>query len=54
VQLLAAAGAHDEYGGLICLILGVALYAFVVVKDYCRDVRYYRARRLVRDRDGVR
>lgn len=53
MQLLATAGAHDEYGGLVCLLLSVGYYAFIALKDYCSDVRYYRARRLVRDREGV-
>lgn len=50
----AAATQHDDLGGLLILLIGVTFYAGVVIKDYLADVRYYRARRIVRDRQAVR
>lgn len=54
MDVIATAAAHDEYGGLVILALGAAYYGAVVLKDYLGDVRYYRARRVVRDREGVK
>jgi hypothetical protein len=38
-------------GGVLILGLGVVLYAGVTLKQWLADVRYYRARRIVRGRE---
>lgn len=43
--------ATEDVGGLAMVLLGVTIYALVVLKDYLSDVRYYRARRVVRERE---
>lgn len=50
----AAATQHDDLGGVLILLIGVTVYAGIALKDYLSDVRYYRARRIVRDRQAVR
>lgn len=34
------------------LLIGVGIYALVAFKDWLSDVRYYRAREIVRKREG--
>lgn len=43
--------ATGDAGGFGFVLIGVAFYAFVALKDYLSDVRYYRARKLVRERE---
>lgn len=43
--------ATEDVGGLAFLLLGAFIYALIVIKDYVNDVRYYRARRIVRERE---
>jgi hypothetical protein len=54
VKALISTSHPGEYGGLICLAGSVVFYAFIALKDYYNDVRYYRARRLVREREDVK
>ena len=53
MNLLASTGTPDEYGGAIIAAAGLVFYGLVVLKDWLVDVRYYRARRIVRSRGRV-
>jgi hypothetical protein len=52
VTLIAAATqTNEDVGGLLMLALGVGIYACMAFKDWLSDVRYYRAREIVRSRE---
>lgn len=53
-HLLATTGTPDEWGGAVLVGLGILAYAVMGFVDYLRDVRYYRARKIVRSREGIR
>lgn len=43
--------ATEDVGGLAFVLLGITIYALIALKDYVSDVRYYRARRIIRERE---
>jgi len=53
-HVFAAAQVHDEYGGILIVATAIAYHAAQAVYYYVKDVRYYRARKLVRDREAIR
>ena len=54
MNLIATAQANADAGGLVMVSIGVAIYALIAFKDWLSDVRYYRARQIVREREGQR
>ena len=49
-----AATTNEDIGGVVMLALGVGIYACIAFKDWLSDVRYYRAREIVREREVQR
>ena len=49
--IAAATQTNEDVGGLLMLALGVGIYACIAFKDWLSDVRYYRARDIVRSRE---
>ena len=47
-----AARTNEDLGGVVMLAVGVGIYACIAFKDWLSDVRYYRARQVVRDREA--
>ena len=54
VNLIGTAQANADAGGLVILVIGLTLYALIAFYDWLKDVRYYRARKICRNRDGQR
>ena len=54
MKLLATSGTPEDLGGLVILGVGVVFYGLIALKDWLKDVRYYRARRVVRSRESIR
>jgi len=52
--IAAATQTNEDVGGLFFLALGVGIYACIAFKDWLSDVRYYRAREIVREREVQR
>lgn len=42
----------DEAGALAAVVLSVVLYGLMALREWWSDVRYYRARKVVRKREG--
>jgi len=52
VNLIATAGPTDEWGGVLIVAIAILLNVFTWVREWWSDVRYYRARSIVRRRIG--
>jgi hypothetical protein len=52
VNLIATAGPTDEWGGVLIVAIAMLLNVLTWVREWWSDVRYYRARSIVRRRIG--